>query len=309
MDKVVFIVGPTASGKTEYAIRLAEELDGEIVSADSMQIYKYMDVGSAKPTIEERSRIPHYLVDEIDPSQPFSVAEYKSLAEKYIRQILNNKKLPVVCGGTGLYIDSLLFDLDFSAAAGNREGREALKAKIGQGNPQKLHAYLSGLDPEAGKLIHPNNVKRVLRAIERLESGEEQGLAAFSDCRKITEAFSPVILGLSRDRQALYARIERRVDRLIKDGLVAEVSSLMAMGLTENDIAMKGIGYKEIISCIKDGLPGEAAADVIKKNTRHYAKRQMTWFKRYEKIKWFSLKEDILEEDVLNEMIKYIKCV
>ena len=307
MEKVVFVVGPTASGKTEYAIRLAEALNGEIVSADSMQIYKYMDIGSAKPTNEERLRVPHYLVDEIDPHQAFSVAEYKTLAEKYIFQILSKGKLPIVCGGTGLYIDSLVYDLDFSSSAGNRQKREEIEVQIGRGDPHKLHDHLAALDAKAAETIHPNNVKRVLRAIERLENGDEKELALFSECKRMTTLFKPVIIGLSRDRKELYARIERRVDQLIHKGLVSEVHALMDMGFTESDIAMKGIGYKEIISCIKAGQPGEAAVDLIKKNTRHFAKRQTTWFKRYSHIKWFSLTKDTFEEPVLIEMMDYIQ--
>ena len=307
MEKVVFVVGPTASGKTEYAIRLAEMLNAEIVSADSMQIYKYMNIGSAKPTKEERLRAHHYLVDEIDPHQTFSVADYKPLAEKYIFQILEKGKLPIVCGGTGLYLDSLIYDLDFSSSAGNRKNREDIEAQVGRGDPQKLHDYLASLDAKAAESIHPNNVKRVLRAIERLESGSEKELALFSDCKRMTTLFKPVIIGLSRDRQELYERIERRVDHLIHEGLISEVCSLMEMGFTESDIAMKGIGYKEIISCINAGQPGDAAIELIKKNTRHFAKRQLTWFKRYPHIQWFSLTKDTFEEPVLIEMIDYIQ--
>jgi tRNA dimethylallyltransferase len=274
-----------------------------------MQVYKYMDIGSAKPTSEERSRIHHYLVDEIHPNQPFSVAEYKCLAEKYISQIISKGKLPIVCGGTGLYIDALVYDLDFAAAAGNIQKRKQIEREIGQGDAQKLHAHLSKLDPNAAEAIHPNNIKRVLRAIERLESGTEKQLSAFADCKQMTSSFKPVIIGLNRDRQALYSRINQRVDKLIKEGLVAEVHSLMTMGFTESDISMKGIGYKEIIACIKSGQPGELAAEVIKTNTRRYAKRQMTWFNRYENIEWFALTKDVFEEDVLNEMLNYIKRV
>lgn len=309
MKKVIFIIGPTASGKTEYAIRLAEILNGEIVSADSMQIYKYMDIGSAKPTREEQLRIQHYLIDEIDPGKPFSVAEYKYLAEKYIDDIIEKGKLPFVCGGTGLYINSLLYDLDFSAAPGNIKKRELLKKEIGQGDHQKLHAHLFELDPNAAQAIHPNNIKRILRAIERLESGSEKNLAAFADCKQTTTAFLPIMIGLERERDVLYERINKRVDKLIEAGLIAEVVSLMDKGFTESDIAMKGIGYKEIILCIKNGQAGEAATEEIKRNTRRYAKRQITWFKQYENMNWFMLKKDELEEDVLSKMVDYIKSV
>ncbi|NCB41711.1 MAG: tRNA (adenosine(37)-N6)-dimethylallyltransferase MiaA [Clostridia bacterium] len=306
MKKVIFVIGPTASGKTEYSIRLAEALNGEIISADSMQIYKYMDIGSAKPTPQDRLRIKHYLVDEIHPKHPFSVAAYKRLAEKYIEHIWLQGKLPFVCGGTGLYINSLIYDMDFAATVGNIQRREQIMLQIGQGDPQKLHAHLLQLDPKAAAVIHPNNTKRILRAIERLEGGEAE-LSEFSESRQYTASFKPIMIGLKRDRQALWARINNRVDSLISEGLVAEVHSLIDMGFTQNDIAMKGIGYKEIISCIKNGQPGENAIEIIKANTRRYAKRQMTWFKQYENVEWFTLNEDEFEQDLFNKMLKYIK--
>src|SRR5665647_3101077 len=165
MRKALFLVGPTASGKTEYSLRLAEALNGEIISADSMQIYKYMDIGSAKPTLEERSRVKHYLVDEIDPSQPFSVAEYKKLADNYIKQVFSKDKLPIICGGSGLYINSLLYDMDFSAPSGKIEDRDNIIKRLGNESPSIIHDHLRSLDKKAADDIHPNNIKRVLRAI------------------------------------------------------------------------------------------------------------------------------------------------
>lgn len=306
MKKAVFLVGPTASGKTEYAIRLAELLDGQIISADSMQIYKYMDIGSAKPTLEERSRVRHYLVDEIDPSQPFSVVDYKVLANDYVLQVFNQGKLPIICGGTGLYVNALLYDMDFSAAAGDIKKRDNMMREIGEGDPQKLHDHLRSLDSAAADEIHPNNVKRVLRAIERLENGEGS-LSHFTACNSPTKAFSPILLGLNREREELYKRIDNRVDLLMDMGLVSEVKSLMEKGFTENDIAMKGIGYKEIITCINEGKPPQAAAQAIKLHTRHYAKRQLTWFKRYEQIRWYTPSGDSFDQQLLQEMVLYIK--
>jgi tRNA dimethylallyltransferase len=306
MKKAVFLVGPTASGKTEYAIALAELLDGQIISADSMQIYKYMDIGSAKPTLEERSRVKHYLVDEIDPSQPFSVVDYKALAMDYILQVFREGKLPIICGGTGLYINALLYDMDFSAAAGDIVKRDKMMREIGKGDPRRLHDHLRSLDPAAAEEIHPNNVKRVLRAIERLENGEGS-LSHFAACISPTKAFFPILLGLTREREELYQRIDRRVDSLMDMGLVNEVQSLMERGFTENDIAMKGIGYKEIITCINEGKPPRTAAMDIKLHTRHYAKRQLTWFKRYEQIRWYKPSGDSFDQQLLREMVLYIK--
>ncbi len=308
MREVLFVAGPTASGKTEYAIRLAERFDGEIVSADSMQIYRHMDIGSAKPSAEQLERIPHHLIGQIDPARPFSVAEYKILAQSCIEEIFKREKMPVVCGGTGLYVNALLCDMDFSAAPGSRSEREALTAKIGQGSPEKLHAYLKNLDPEAAAAIHPNNVKRVLRAIERLESGGEGRLASFQSLQRRTLAFTPVLIGLERPRQALYERIDRRVDQLMIQGLLGEVQRLLALGLTASDISMKGIGYKELIPAILGEEALDKAVEAVKLHTRRYAKRQMTWFRRYEDMRWFSLKDDgPFDEEALTRMIEYIQ--
>ena len=306
MKKVIFLVGPTASGKTEYALQIAEALNGEIISADSMQIYKYMNIGSAKPTIEELSRVKHYLIGEIDPSQPFSVAEYKILANKYIAEVLDQGKLPIVCGGTGLYVNALLYDMDFSAPPGNITERDLLKQKIGQGDPSALHKHLYSLDAKAAEAIHPNNIKRILRAIERLENGEEE-LSPFKACATPTAAFYPILLGLTRERAELYERINQRVDKLMDMGLIKEVRFLMSKGFTEKDIAMKGIGYKEIIACIDNGEPPESASEIIKLNTRHYAKRQLTWFKRYKDLRWFVGTGEKLDTHMLQDMIDYIE--
>lgn len=307
MKNVLFVVGPTASGKTEYAIRLAESFDGEIVSADSMQVYKYMDIGSAKPSEEQLRKVPHHLIGTIEPTRPFSAAEYQALAQSCIEDILSRNKMPVVCGGTGLYVDALLFDIDFSASPGDRAKREAIFEKVGQGDPGKLHARLKELDPAAAQAIHPNNVKRVLRAIERLEGGQEERLTPFNRRRRQNSVFTPLLIGLERNRRALCERIDRRVDQLMARGLPAEVDHLLAMGLSASDISMKGIGYKELIPFVRGEEPLDKAADAIKLHTRQYAKRQMTWFRRYSEICWFPLENEEVEEETLQRMIGYIR--
>ena len=287
MIKTYFVVGPTASGKTEYAIGLAEKLGGEIVSADSMQIYKYMDIGSAKPTAEERARAKHWLVDEIDPRTPFSVADYQQLALSCIKDIDSRSKVPIVCGGTGLYVNSLIYKMDFSAPEGDDTYRQMVFDEE-NGDPENIHERLRKLDPDAAEEIHVNNVKRALRAIERLERGERK-LARFADATEPSEIIDPVMYGLDMDRKILYDRINQRVDRLFELGLEAEVRLLMDMGFTSADVAMKGIGYKEIIDAIKSGLTAESAKDTIKANTRHYARRQLIWFRRYPQIEWIKV--------------------
>lgn len=302
--KTVFIAGPTAAGKTEYAIKLAQVLDAEIVSADSMQIYKYMDIGSAKPTPEEQAAAKHWLIDEIDPKEPFNASDYQKLALSYIKDIASRGKLPIVCGGTGLYFNSLIYDMDFSAPAGDSTYRDRLAESLGN-DPQRIHERLRMLDPDAAEEIPPGNMKRALRAIERLESGEEK-LAPFASMTKPSGCLEPIELCLTRERSELYERIDRRVDKLMAVGLEAEVRGLMAMGFTEKDIAMKGIGYKEIIHCVENGQSAEDAVGVIKLNTRHYAKRQITWFKRYPEMRWFTLSGDGFNSDVFDEMVSYI---
>lgn len=302
MDKVLFLAGPTACGKTEYSIRLAQDLNGEIVSADSMQIYKYMDIGSAKPTKEERAQAVHWLVDEIDPKTPFNAADYSILARKYIKDILSRGKTPIVSGGTGLYINSLLYEMDFSAPKGDDGFRQRVFDECG-GDPIRIHERLRNLDPAAAEAIHPNNVKRVLRAIERLENGEEK-LAAFAEFNTPAKDYECLLIAVNRDRQELYDRINLRVDKIIEAGLEQEVRSLMDMGFDASDIAMKGIGYKEVIQCLQSGQPIESCADLIKKSTRHYARRQLIWLRRYEQCHWVTLKGMGFDEEAYKEIRK-----
>ncbi|MCQ2552610.1 MAG: tRNA (adenosine(37)-N6)-dimethylallyltransferase MiaA [Clostridia bacterium] len=305
MIRTVFIVGPTASGKTEYSIRLAEDLDGQIVSADSMQLYKYLNIGSAKPTKEEMERVPHFMVDCFDPKDAFSVYDYMIHAKYYIEQIYYQAKMPIVCGGTGLYVNSLVYEMDFTAPEGNNDYRERIRMEE-DSDPIKLHERLRRLDPKAAEEIHPNNVKRVLRAIERLEKGEGT-LARFADAVKPSYTIEPVMIGLNMDREVLYDRINKRVDKLYDMGLEEEVRGLMDMGFTSKDVAMKGIGYKEIIDCITEGKSAEDAKEIIKANTRHYARRQLIWFRRYPQINWVNLSGDGFDEEAY-EKIMTIAC-
>ena len=279
MIKTVFIVGPTGIGKTEYAINYALENNGEIISADSMQIYKYLDIGSAKPSPEERAAVRHYLVDEIDPRDNFSVYNYKQLAMEYICEVHSKGKLPIVCGGTGLYVNALVYDMDFSAPEGDKEYRNKIWEECNE-DPARLYDLLKKLDPKAAEKIHPNNIKRILRAVERLEKGEGS-LAEFSSVEEESSILDCEIKVLSMDRNKLYDRINKRVEKLYDAGLEEEVRNLMKMGFTSEDVAMKGIGYKEIIDAINKGESAESAKELIKLNSRHYAKRQITWFKRY----------------------------
>ena len=305
MIRTVFIVGPTASGKTEYSIRLAKDLDGQIISADSMQLYKYLDIGSAKPTREEMAEVPHFMVDCFDPKDPFSVYDYMIHAKYYIEQVYYQSKIPIVCGGSGLYVNSLIYEMDFSAPEGNNEYRERIRMEEDD-DPIKIHKRLESLDPKAAEEIHPNNIKRMLRAIERLEKGEGT-LARFADATKPSYSIEPVLIGLNMDRNILYQRINDRVDKLYEIGLVDEVRHLMDMGFSSKDVAMKGIGYKEIIDCITEGKDPEEAKEIIKANTRHYARRQLIWFRRYPQINWVNLSGNGFDENAY-EQIMTIAC-
>lgn len=286
-DKIIVIAGPTAVGKTEYAIRAAQEFNGEIVSADSMQLYKFMDIGSAKPTADERAAARHYLVDEIDPREEFSVAEYVKLAKKYIRQILDDGKLPIISGGTGLYVNSLIYDMDFAAAPKDSAERERLRALLAEKGPEHLHSLLREIDPNAAGRIHPNNTKKVIRAIEAAKSGSP--IPAFEASFKKTADYDYLLIGLNRDRAELYDRINRRVDIMLDAGLEDEIKGLMAMGLDSESISMKGIGYKEMIAYFNGEYGRDEAVELVKRSSRRYAKRQLTWFRRYDDMHWFDL--------------------
>ncbi|WP_419026172.1 tRNA (adenosine(37)-N6)-dimethylallyltransferase MiaA [Emergencia sp.] len=303
--KIIVICGPTAVGKTEYAIETALKVNGEIVSCDSMQLYKYMDIGSAKPTAEEQARVKHYLVDEIDPAQAFSAAKYQALAKKAIEEIFAKEKTPVIAGGTGLYLNALLYDMDFSAPPRNDAYRDQLYREADEFGPEYLHKKLANADPDAANRIHPNNIKKVVRALEAAEEGKK--VRDFSKDLQPTADYDAILIGLTRNREELYDRINRRVDLLIKRGLLEEVRELLAKGLTEGDISMKGIGYKEIIAYYHGQYSLQEAIDLVKKNTRHYAKRQLTWFKRYKEMKWFNISEYDSDADCLKEIFQWLE--
>ncbi|MDD5921655.1 MAG: tRNA (adenosine(37)-N6)-dimethylallyltransferase MiaA, partial [Eubacteriales bacterium] len=241
-QKIIVIAGPTAVGKTKFVIELAQKFHGEIVSCDSMQLYKYMDIGSAKPTIEEQMSVKHYLVDEIDPREPFSVAEYQRLAKDAIRKISENGNIPFVSGGTGLYLNSLVYDMDFADTPGSPVVRKKLQAEIETKGLSALYARLEELNPKTASKIDPHNEVRIIRALEAEETGHHIG--DFSKDLKRNLDYDFIMIGLTRDREELYDRINRRVDILMRKGLVEEVKRLLSMGLTKNDISMKGIGYK-----------------------------------------------------------------
>ncbi len=303
---LIIIVGPTAVGKTSTSINLAKALDTEIISADSMQIYKYMNIGSAKPSLEEREGIAHYLMDEIDPGENFSVSDFQKKCSEYIDLILNKNKIPIIVGGTGLYINSIIYKLDFTSTASNWELRKKLEQEASKFGNEYVHNKLKNISTDLAKRIHPNNLKKVIRAIEVFnENGEI--IKSFEDSLVENPEYDYILIGLNRNRTELYDRINRRVDILIENGLVDEVNSLLNKGLTEKDISMKGIGYKEIIEYINGKCSLDETIQIIKRNTRRYAKRQITWFKRYEKIKWLNFDDYEYPYNLEKDLQKYIR--
>ena len=305
MTPLIILTGPTAVGKTDLSIQLAKAVDAEIVSADSMQIYKYMDIGSAKVTEEEMQGVKHYLVDEIEPDMPFSVSEYKRMAEEYIDEISSRGKNVIVTGGTGLYLNSLIYDMDFGKSDANQELRDKLNKELEENGPAYMYEKLISLDKEAAERIHPNNTKRVIRAIEVAMSGEKMN--DFSKDLRYNKKYRPIIIVLNRDRQALYDRINLRVDIMLKNGLIEEVKGLLEKGYTKDMISMQGIGYKEIIKYFDGEYTLDEAIEIIKRDSRRYAKRQLTWFRRYEDAKWFEIDKFDSAEELKNAVVSYVK--
>ena len=301
---ILVVAGPTAAGKTAVSIAMAKRYGGEVVSCDSMQLYKYMDIGSAKPTAEEMDGVPHHMVGVIDPREPFSVAVYQEMAKAVIADIASRGKLPVICGGTGLYLNALLYEMDFGPSRRDDTYRRELEAFADKEGNEALHARLESVDPAAAARIHPNNRKRVIRALEAAEL-DGKPLDAFESVRRKSDSYHARMLGITWDRPTLYQRIDDRVDQMLADGLVEEVRGLMDMGFTSDDIAMKGIGYKELLDCFAGLYPMEEAVRLIKRNTRHYAKRQLTWFKRYEEMVWFNGSDYPDKESWLEDMYEW----
>lgn len=308
---LIILTGPTAVGKTDLSIKLSKSLNAEIISADSMQIYKYMDIGSAKVTKEEMDGVVHYMIDEVTPDVPFSVSEFQMRSEKYIEEINKKGKNVLITGGTGLYLNSLIYNMDFAKSNANNEIREKLEQELAENGIDYMHEKLRGLDEESANRIHKNNTKRVIRAIEVCMSGQKMN--DFSKDLRYNEKYKPIIIVLNRDREVLYQRINKRVDIMLENGLLDEVKELLKMGYTKDMISMQGIGYKEMIKYLDGEYTYDEAIEIIKRDSRRYAKRQLTWFKRYQDAKWFDLDKyqdiEILKEDIINHIEKLLEIV
>lgn len=284
---VIVVCGPTASGKTSLSIELAKKYDGEVISADSMQIYRKMDIATAKPTKEEMQGIKHHMIDVCDISDMFSVSDYCTAAHEIIADVVSRGKMPIICGGTGLYINSLTDDLDFSESEEDKSIRDALAARA-RDNSEELYKELAEKDPLAAKSIHKNNVKRVIRALEHIYITGEK----FSDYKirasKRESRYNPLFLAVRLERDVLYERINKRVDIMMSCGLEQEARQLYDMHLPENLTSLCSIGYKELFEYFDGACSLEDAVEAIKQNSRRYAKRQLTWFRRNDKINYVS---------------------
>lgn len=292
--KLIIIAGPTAVGKSKAAVALSKAIGGEVISADSMQVYRRMDIGSAKVTPEETEGVPHHLIDILEPQEDFNVNRFQALAKEAVEGIYARGHVPVIAGGTGFYIQSVLYDIDFTENGDDRSYREELEALAAREGPGKLSEMLRAVDPEAADSIHENNVKRMIRALEFYhETGEKISVHNETERRK-ESPFDFRYYVLTMDRARLYERIDRRVDLMMEAGLLDEVRSLQAEGCREGMTSMQGLGYKQLLEYLNGNGTLEEAVERIKQETRHFAKRQLTWFKRERDIIYI----DVEKEDV-----------
>ncbi len=304
MEKLIIIAGPTASGKSAAAVALAKRCSGSIISADSMQVYRGMDIGSAKVTAEEMQGIPHYLIDIVNPDEEWNVVRFQSMAQRAAEEITAEGRLPMVVGGTGFYIQSLLYGIDFTETKEDTSYREELRKLAEEKGPEALHRLLAEKDPASAAAIHPNNVKRVIRA---LEYARETGgpISEHNARQRLREpVFDAVYYVLTMNRERLYRRIDARVDAMMEKGLLEEVRRLEEAGFSSKDVSMQGLGYKQLMQHLERECSLEEAVSQIKLQTRHFAKRQLTWFKRERNVVWVDMDEYKTPEEAAEFMRK-----
>ena len=302
---LVILAGPTGVGKTELSIELAKRINGSVISADSMQVYRHMDIGSAKIKKEEMDGIPHYLVDCLDPEEEFHVVKFCELAKMALEEIYGKGRIPILVGGTGFYIQALLYDIDFSEGDSDNDYRSALEQQsIEPGGKEKLYEQLKMVDPESCKTIHCNNVKRVIRALEFYhETGKPISKHNLEQKQRISP-YQSVFFVLNDERDLLYRRIDQRVDRMMEEGLLAEVKNLKQRGCTKDMVSMQGLGYKELLAYLDGECTLEEAIYTIKRDTRHFAKRQLTWFKREQEVCWVNRSEFDQDHEKILQFMK-----
>ena len=305
---LVILTGPTAVGKTKASIGLAKAIGGEIISADSMQVYKQMDIGSAKIKPSEMEGIPHYLLDILEPDEEFHVVLFQQMAKQAIQKIYEKGKIPIIVGGTGFYIQAVLYDIDFSENEKDTSYREELEKLAQTKGAEYLHNLLREVDEKSAQDIHANNVKRVIRALEYFHQTGEKISEHNEEQRKKVSPYNFSYFVLNDERKHLYERINLRVDQMINEGLVSEVQSLKEKGYTRDMVSMQGLGYKEMLDYLDNKCSLEEAVEIIKRDTRHFAKRQITWFKRESDVTWIDKKEyDYNEERILKAMLEELK--
>lgn len=304
---MVILTGPTAVGKTALSIELAKQIGGSIISADSMQVYKYMDIGSAKIRREEMCGINHYLIDTLEPSEEFHVVRFQELAKQCLEEIYREQKIPIVVGGTGFYIQALLYDIDFTEQACDEAYRRELEQLLSEKGPQYLHDMLRKVDEKSAETIHANNSKRVIRALEFYHLSGQKISEHNEKERQKESPYQYAYFVLTDERSRIYERIDQRVDKMTEQGLVEEVRNLKKMGCHRGMVSMQGLGYKEILDYLEGELTLDEAIYIIKRETRHFAKRQLTWFKRERDVIWLNKeKYGDKDEELLAEILRVL---
>lgn len=301
---LIVLTGPTAVGKTKLSIALAKAVNGEIISADSMQVYKYMDIGSAKIRKEEMQGVRHYLVDELLPEEEFHIVRFQEMAKAAMEEIYAKGKIPILVGGTGFYIQAVTRDIDFTEGEQDDSYRKELEALAAEKGNAYLHKMLEEVDPKSAEEIHANNVKRVIRALEFYHQNQSPISTHNQEQKEHTSPYNLAYFVLNAPRELLYERIDRRVDEMLEEGLVDEVRHLKEMGYQKGMVSMQGLGYKEILSYLEGEYPLEEAVRILKRDTRHFAKRQLTWFRREPEVIWVNKDEfDYDEPKALEYML------
>ena len=305
---LIVLTGPTAVGKTRLSISLAKAIGGEIISADSMQVYKYMDIGSAKIMPEEMQGVPHYLVDELMPEEEFHIVRFQQMAKDAMEKIYTRGHIPILVGGTGFYIQAVTRDIDFTQAEQDDGYRADLEAIVQEKGAAYLHQMLAEVDPKSAEVIHENNTKRVIRALEFYHQNGTPISAHNEEQKKQTSPYNLAYFVLNAPRDILYERIDKRVDQMLEEGLVKEVEGLKREGCHRGMVSMQGLGYKEILAYLEGEYPLEEAVRILKRDTRHFAKRQLTWFRRESDVIWVDKdKFHWDEKEILEYMLSVLK--
>ena len=305
---MIILTGPTAVGKSALSVELAKKINGAVISADSMQVYRHMDIGSAKITPEEMQGVTHYMIDKLEPDEEFHVVRFVTMAKEYLKEIYADGKIPIIAGGTGFYIQALLYDIDFTEQQCDETYRGQLEDLAREHGAEYLHGMLREVDPASAEAIHANNIKRVIRALEFYHLSGKKISEHNETERQKQSPYNFAYFVLTDERAKLYERIDRRVDAMIEAGLVEEVKKLKSMGCSREMVSMQGLGYKEILAYLDGGCTLEEAVYIIKRETRHFAKRQLTWFKRERDVIWLD-KQAFGYDDaaILTDMISILE--